>query len=62
VVRMGGPSIDPSMLLPLLLMAFGFTLYGVAVVLIRIRAEIILRRLRALQFAQGAGQPIPVSQ
>jgi heme exporter protein C len=60
VVRLGGPTIDPSMLLPLLLMAFGFTFYGIAVVLLRIRTEILARRLRALQFAQGAGQPIPL--
>ncbi len=57
VFRLGGPAIDPSMLLPLLLMALGFTFYFVSVVLVRIRAEILARRLRALQFAQGGAEP-----
>jgi heme exporter protein C len=53
VMRLDGPAIHSSMLLPLLLMALGFTFYFIAVTLIRIRAEILARRLRALQFAQG---------
>ena len=57
IMRLGGPTIDPSMLRPLFLMALGFTFYFVAVTLIRIRAEILARRLRALQFAQGAAEP-----
>jgi heme exporter protein C len=60
LMKLGGPSIDPSMLVPLLLMIAGFTFYALTVTLIRIRAEIIGRRLRALQFAQGAGEPLPV--
>jgi heme exporter protein C len=57
VLRMSGPTIDPSMLLPLLLMAFGFTFYFVSLTLLRIRSEILARRLRALQFAQGSAEP-----
>jgi heme exporter protein C len=53
LMRLDGPSIDPSMLAPLLLMIAGFTLYFISVSLLRIRAEILVRRLRALQFAQG---------
>ena len=33
------------------------TFYGLTLTLLRIRSEIIARRLRALQFAQGAGAP-----
>jgi heme exporter protein C len=49
VVRAEGPSIDPAMLLPLLLMAAGFTFYGIAVVLLRLRALVVERKVRALQ-------------
>ncbi len=62
VMRLAGPSIDPSMLRPLLLMALGFTFYFLTVTLIRIRAEILARRLRALQFAQGAAEPSGIRQ
>ena len=62
VMRLGGPSIDPSMLRPLLLMALGFTFYFFTVTLIRIRAEILARRLRALQFAAGATEPAGARQ
>src|SRR5258708_2410136 len=48
LMKLGGPSIDPSMLVPLLLMIVGFTFYALTITLIRIRAEIIGRRLRAL--------------
>lgn len=57
IIRMSGPTIDPSMLRPLLLMIAGFTFYFLTVTLVRIRAEILARRLRALQFAQGAAEP-----
>ncbi len=57
VMRLGGPAIDPSMLLPLLLMGLGFTFYFVTLTLIRTRTEILARRLRALQFAQGGAEP-----
>ncbi|MBI3453914.1 MAG: heme ABC transporter permease [Rhodospirillales bacterium] len=53
IVRIGGPTIDSSMLTPLLLMAFGFTFYFVSVLILRIRAEILARKLRTLRFAQG---------
>src|SRR5215475_12525578 len=52
VLRLGGPSIDPSMLLPLLLMALGFTTFFVVVLLLRVRTELLAARLRAAQVAR----------
>jgi heme exporter protein C len=49
IVRLGGPSIDPSMLWPLLVMAVGFTLMFVLLHLIAMRAEILRRRVHAMQ-------------
>jgi heme exporter protein C len=46
LVRMGGPSIDKSMLRPLLLMAFGFMLFAKACILLRLKTQITLRRAR----------------
>ena len=53
LTRLDAPAIHASMLIPLLLMAFGFTFYFVSLTLIRMRSEILARRLRALQFTQG---------
>jgi heme exporter protein C len=47
VLRMGGPTIDTSMLWPLLIMALGFKLYYVTLLLLRVRSEMIAARLRA---------------
>jgi heme exporter protein C len=57
ISRVDGPTIDPSMLLPLLLMALGFTLYYVAVGIVRLRALVLERRIRVLQLqaAHGVG-------
>ncbi len=52
VFKLSGPSIDPSMLTPLLLMALGFTLYFVALVMVRMRSEILAARIRAARLAQ----------
>jgi heme exporter protein C len=59
ITRLDAPAIHSSMLIPLLLMAVGFTAYFITVTLIRIRAEILARRLRALQFAQGEPTAAP---
>ena len=56
VVRMGGPSIDPSMLWPLLMMGLAFTAYFVTVVLLRVRSEIIARKIQTLRLNQVHGQ------
>jgi heme exporter protein C len=55
VVRMGGPSIDPSMLWPLLIMGFAFTAYFVTVVLLRVRSEIAVRKIQTLRLTQAQG-------
>ncbi|MCC7047528.1 MAG: heme ABC transporter permease [Alphaproteobacteria bacterium] len=54
VLRVGGPTIHPSMLWPLLLMALAFKAYYVVVLLMRVRTELAGRRLRTLRMA-GAG-------
>jgi heme exporter protein C len=44
VVRRGGPTIDWSMLLPLLVMTLGFTLLFAALLMLRLRSELIERK------------------
>ena len=53
VFRIGGPTIHPSMLVPLLLMAVGFTAFFVAVLIVRTQREILARRIRALRLLQS---------
>jgi heme exporter protein C len=58
VLRPSGPTIDASILTPLIIMAVGFTLLFVLLHLIAMRAEILRRRvhaLRQLQAERGAG-------
>tara|TARA_R110000824_G_scaffold118960_10_gene271789 strand:- start:42054 stop:42800 length:747 start_codon:yes stop_codon:yes gene_type:complete len=52
VFRMDGPQIAPSMLLPLALMALGFTVFFVVMLFAGMRTEILRRRVRALRLAQ----------
>jgi heme exporter protein C len=52
VIRAGGPTIDNSMLVPLLVTAVGFTLMFVAMHLKAMRNEILRRRVKALQLAE----------
>jgi len=54
VLRIGGPTIHPSMLWPLLLMALAFKAYYVVVLLMRVRTELASRRVRALRMARAA--------
>jgi heme exporter protein C len=53
VMRLGGTSIDISMLVPLLVMALGFTLFFVTLLLVRMRAALIGRKLQALRQIEG---------
>jgi heme exporter protein C len=53
VGRLDGPTIDASMLAPLLVMALAFNLYYVWLVLVRMRSEILAGRIRALRFRQA---------
>jgi heme exporter protein C len=57
VLRMGGPTIDPSMLYPLIVMAVAFTAMFFALHLAGIRNEILRRRVHTLGLlaAQGEG-------
>jgi heme exporter protein C len=52
VMRLGGPTIDASILTPLLVMALGFTVLFVALHLKAMRNEILRRRVKALQMAE----------
>ena len=54
VARMDGPSIDPSMLLPLLLMAGAFKLYFLYLLIVRMRGELTARRIRLLRLSDIA--------
>jgi heme exporter protein C len=54
VFRPDGPTIDPSLLTPLFVMAAAFTALFVLLHLIAMRAEILRRRVRALQQTQVA--------
>jgi heme exporter protein C len=54
VFRAGGPTIDPALLTPLFVMALGFTALFVLLHFIAMRAEILRRRVRALQQTQVA--------
>jgi len=48
LTRLDAPAIDPSMLTPLLLMAVGFKLYFLAVLVVRMRSQLLARRIRGL--------------
>jgi heme exporter protein C len=54
IFRLGGPTIDPSMLWPLAIMALGFTLFFVTLWLVRIRSALMAAKLRALRLQQAA--------
>ncbi|MFO1128182.1 MAG: heme ABC transporter permease [Rhodospirillales bacterium] len=53
VGRLGGPTIDASMLAPLLVMALAFTAYYAWLLLIRMRSEILAGRIRAMRYRQA---------
>jgi heme exporter protein C len=54
VFRVDGPTIDPALLTPLFVMAAGFTALFVLLHLVAMRAEILRRRVRALEQTQVA--------
>jgi heme exporter protein C len=53
VLRLGGPTIDPSILAPLLWMALAFTLLFVTLHLAAMRNEILRRRVRTLRLMRA---------
>jgi len=55
VFRLDGPTIHPSLLWPLLIMALGLTLLFAALLVMAMRNEILRRRVRAMQIVAAAG-------
>ncbi|HZK90360.1 MAG TPA: heme ABC transporter permease [Stellaceae bacterium] len=51
ILRLGGPAIDASMLVPLLIMAAGFALLFATLLLLRMRTALNERKARALRLA-----------
>jgi heme exporter protein C len=54
VLRLGGSTIDPTILVPLLIMAVAFTLLFVTLHLMAMRNEILRRRVRTLRLMRAA--------
>jgi heme exporter protein C len=53
ITRLDAPAVDPSMLPALLLMALGFTAFYLSVLIVRVHAEIVARKIRNLRMAQA---------
>jgi heme exporter protein C len=54
VFRLGAPTIDPSILIPLLIMTAAFTLLFATLIIAAMRNEILRRRVRAMRLMQAA--------
>ena len=54
VFRLGGSTIDPSILIPLLVMTGAFTLLFATLLLAAMRNEILRRRVRTLHLLQAS--------
>jgi heme exporter protein C len=54
IFRSGGPTIDPSILIPLFIMAAAFMLLFATLLLAAMRNEILRRRVRTLQLLQAS--------
>ncbi|MCG6205717.1 heme ABC transporter permease [Rhodopseudomonas sp. HC1] len=54
VMRIGGPALDKSFLMPLLVMAIGFSLLFLTLHIAAMRNEILRRRVRSLQMMQAS--------
>jgi heme exporter protein C len=57
VLRLDGPTIHPTMLRPLLLMAVAFVLLFATLQICAMRNEILRRRVRALRFMAADAAP-----
>jgi heme exporter protein C len=55
VLRLGGAAIHPALLTPLLVMAAGFLLLFIALLMAAMRNEIFRRRIRTLQMMRADG-------
>src|ERR1700719_2992512 len=56
VFRLGGPTIDKSMLVPLLIMALGFTLFFITLLMVRMRTALLSARVRALRLVASEAE------
>ena len=59
VFRLGGPTIAASMLWPLLVMALGFTLFFVTLLMVRMRTALIAAKVRALRLVASEAEARP---
>lgn len=59
VLRLDGPTIAPEMLTPLFIMLGAFTLFYVAVAILRLRAEIAAAKLRTAMLVDAVGEVQP---
>ncbi len=57
ILRAGGPTIDKSMLVPLMIMALGYLLLFVTLLLVRMRTALNERRARAVQLSAVVAPP-----
>jgi len=57
VIRVGGPTIHPDLLIPLLVMAFAAALLFIALHIAIMRNEILRRRIRTMHILQAQGAP-----
>jgi heme exporter protein C len=57
VVKLGGPAIHPTILIPLLVMTLAFTLLFLTLHLAAMRNEILRRRVRTLMLMQAQSAP-----
>jgi heme exporter protein C len=55
VARLEGPAIHPDILVPLIVMGLAFNAYFVTVLLVRIRSEVLARRIRTIRLARIHG-------
>ena len=53
VIKLGGPTISGSMLAPLLVMVVAFTTYFITLVLIRLKTEILARKIQTIRMAEA---------
>jgi heme exporter protein C len=53
LMTLSGPKVDPSMMLPLMLMIGGFMAFFATVVVMRLESELLARRIRAWRTAAG---------
>ena len=55
VTRLDAPAVHSSMLWPLMLMAVGFTLFYVTILILRVRSEIAAAKIHNIQLAEARG-------